>query len=166
MLAIHHILHPTDFSERSELAFRLACSLALDHGARLTILHVTMPPPVGYVEGTPVVLAEPAEDCNQKIWWEFDRLSTVYPGVRELRIEAKVVEGSPATEILNTAKENGCDLIVMGTHGRSGLGRLLMGSVAEVVVRKASCPVLTVKAPTVATKPSAEAVPEAALAAP
>jgi nucleotide-binding universal stress UspA family protein len=62
-------------------------------------------------------------------------------------VERRLVIGDPALEILDEAQESKVDLIVMGTHGRSGLGRLLMGSVAESVVRKAACPVLTVKAP-------------------
>ena len=62
-------------------------------------------------------------------------------------VETRLRQGDAAEEILSSAEELGCDLIVMGTHGRSGLGRLLMGSVAESVLRKARCPVLTVKSP-------------------
>jgi nucleotide-binding universal stress UspA family protein len=83
------------------------------------------------------------------------------PKLRELRLETKMVEGHPAETICRVAKEEGCDLIVMGTHGRSGLGRLLLGSVAEQVLREAACPVLTVKMP---AESPAKAKPEKALA--
>ena len=62
-------------------------------------------------------------------------------------MDTRVHEGDPATQIVRVAQETRCDLIVLGTHGRTGLGRLLMGSVAEQVLRKAPCPVLTVKTP-------------------
>jgi nucleotide-binding universal stress UspA family protein len=62
-------------------------------------------------------------------------------------VEQRLAEGDPAAEILHLATDTGCDMIVLGTHGRTGLDRLLMGSVAEQIVRKAPCPVLTVKAP-------------------
>jgi nucleotide-binding universal stress UspA family protein len=65
----------------------------------------------------------------------------------DVRIEGRFAEGQVARAILDVAKESACDVIVMGTHGRTGLGRLLMGSVAEQVVRHAACPVLTVKTP-------------------
>jgi nucleotide-binding universal stress UspA family protein len=68
------------------------------------------------------------------------------PSDPKVRVRYLLVEGNPAAEILSAAREGNCDLIVMGTHGRTGLNRLLMGSVAEEVVRKAPCPVLTVRA--------------------
>ncbi len=75
------------------------------------------------------------------------------------------VDGDPAREILRVAAENECDLIVMGTHGRTGLERVLMGSVAEAVSRKAPCPVLTAKPPQVQEKPEdGDAVEELAAA--
>jgi nucleotide-binding universal stress UspA family protein len=77
-------------------------------------------------------------------------------------VEHWIFQGDPATEILAAAEKIKCDLIVMGTHGRTGLGRLLMGSVAEQVVRKAPCPVLTVKTPLPAARSSNEAVAVAA----
>jgi nucleotide-binding universal stress UspA family protein len=64
-----------------------------------------------------------------------------------LPVERRLEEGDPVTQILGIAEEESCDLIVMGTQGRTGLGRILMGSVAEQVMRKATCPVLTVKMP-------------------
>ncbi len=141
MLAIKTILHPTDFSERSDQAFHLACSLARDHGARVIVLHV-MPPPVATSVGG-VMTPEPGTH-QQECWEQLCRRKSDDPRVK---VEHLITEGSPGEGILRAVKEKHCDLIVMGTHGRTGLGRLLMGSVAEAVVRKASCLVLTVKTP-------------------
>jgi nucleotide-binding universal stress UspA family protein len=141
MLPIHKILHPTDFSERSETAFRLACTLARDNNVPLVLLHVHSPF-VAYGDG--LVAALPPEYTSGLR----EELRTLDPHDARVVIERHLVEGDPAMEILRMAREADCDLIVMGTHGRTGLGRLLMGSVAEAVVRKAACPVLTIKTPT------------------
>jgi nucleotide-binding universal stress UspA family protein len=140
MFEIRTILHPTDFSDRSEGAFHLACSLARHHGARLIVLHV-IPPPICHGE---VVARQQPDGYREQMWDWLSRLQPPDPGVD---IDHRLTDGDPAAEILRVAQDDCCDLIVMGTHGRTGLGRLLMGSVAEQVVRKASCPVLTVKAP-------------------
>jgi len=140
MLPIRIILHPTDFSEQSDYALRLACALARDHEARLVLLHVAAPPMAVY--GGDMLVAVPPESHDEERQ-RLDRLS-VPEGVSA---ERRLVEGDPGTEILLAARQTGPDLIVMGTHGRTGLARILMGSVAERVVRKAPCPVLTVKTP-------------------
>jgi nucleotide-binding universal stress UspA family protein len=142
MLTIKTILHPTDFSERSQDAFRLACSLARDHGARLILLHVIPPPQaVGY-DAMPVLPAYPPgyrKELEEKLRsWQVPA---------NVLVDYRLEEGFAATEIVRLASEIPCDLIVMGTHGRTGLGRLLLGSVAEQVLRKANCPVLSVKSP-------------------
>lgn len=139
MLTFQTILHPTDFSERSALALRLAGSLARDHGARLIVMHVAVPPTAIAVEG--VALPPPAVDLKLLR----AQLQQVRPDDAQLSVEHHLVEGEAAAEILRLAAETHCDLIVMGTHGRTWLSRILMGSVAEQVVRKAACPVLTVK---------------------
>jgi len=141
MLPIHTILHPTDFSGFSLEAFRLACSLARDHGARLIAMHVVVPPVATFVEG--VLVPQPESDTSQ-LWPQLQQLQDEAPDVV---MELRILEGEPAAEILGVVFDTNCDLVVMGTHGRTGLGRLLMGSVAEQVVRKALCPVLTVKSP-------------------
>jgi nucleotide-binding universal stress UspA family protein len=141
MLPIHTILHPTDFSKQSEFAFELACSLARDYGAELYVVHVVTPPVVVYGEG--VLPVEP-ESYQAELREKLNRLRSGEPEVRVLH---RLVEGQPVDEILRLAKEIGCDLIVMGTHGRTGFGRVLMGSVAEKVVRTAPCPVVTVRQP-------------------
>jgi nucleotide-binding universal stress UspA family protein len=141
MLAVQTILHPTDFSNRSQHAFWLACALARDYGARLVLLHVIPAPTIIYGEG--VVPSEP-EELRAAAKDQLDGLQVPNTTVAA---ERQLDEGDAVEVILRTAREIQADLIVMGTHGRSGLGRLLMGSVAEQVVRKARCPVLTVKAP-------------------
>ena len=139
MLSIETILHPTDFSERSGHALQLACSLARDHGARLIVLHVM---PVPLVQEKRLYREEMASELN----W-------LGASDAQVRVEHRLEEGDAATQILRVAQETGCDLIVLGTHGRTGLGRLLMGSVAEQVLRTATCPVLTVRAPFPLAKP-------------
>ena len=141
MLPIRVILHPTDFSEGSGCAFQFACALARDYGARLVLIHVTPTPivPVPFV----TIPAEPV-DVREKL---LEQLANMRSSDSILTMERHLKEGDPATEILQFAEHIRCDLIVMGTHGRTGLGRLFVGSVAEQVLRKASCAVLTVKNP-------------------
>jgi nucleotide-binding universal stress UspA family protein len=148
MLAFRTILHPTDFSERSRSAFQLACALARDHGGRVIVLHV-YPPPVAY--GEEVARRQPKR-YDQVLEAELRRLQAPDPRVS---VEHRLVEGETAAEIVRLANEAGCDLIVMGTHGRTGLRRVLMGSVAEEVMRLAPCPVLTVKMPFPTAAPEA-----------
>jgi nucleotide-binding universal stress UspA family protein len=138
-------LHPTDFSERSRYALDLAWVLARDHGARLIILHVVVLPSLLEMR-TRVLANEPLPSTYAREAW--DELYKLQPpagsGVDTVyRVEC----GDPAKVILRVAGECGADLIVLGSHGLTGFSRLLLGSVAEHVVRNASCPVLTVKAP-------------------
>lgn len=139
MLPIKTILHPTDFSELSESAFRLACSLARDHGGRILVLHV-YPPPESHGE---VVARRQPDGYEEELRRVLDRVRPADPAVP---VEHFLEEGPAAETILRFALEHGCDLIVLGTHGRTGLRRWLLGSVAEQVVRGAPCPVLTVNA--------------------
>jgi nucleotide-binding universal stress UspA family protein len=143
MLHIDRILHPTDFSEHSRYALRLAASLARDHGAHLIVLHVVAtlgPELVSY--GEAVSELEP-ESYQRKLWEDLRRIKSPDPSIP---LEHLLAEGDPALEITRVAEESGCGMIVMATHGLTGLQRLLMGSVAEQVMRKATCPVLIVKA--------------------
>jgi nucleotide-binding universal stress UspA family protein len=139
MLAIKQILHPTDFSERSELAFRLACSLARDYGARLLLLHVAEAPTAVYGEG--IILPPPEESWSAAR----EKLYQLRPKHAGVMVEHMLVEGIAAVEILRVARESKVDAIVMGTHGRTGFSRALMGSVSEQVLRTAPCPVVTVR---------------------
>jgi nucleotide-binding universal stress UspA family protein len=141
MLPIRTVLYPTDFSESSSFAFRLASMLARDYGARLIVAHVAEPPLAIYGEGVYI----PPPDLES----EFLRikLHQLVPRDANVPVEHRLAEGDASVEILRLAKESKADVIVMGTHGRTGLARVLMGSVAEQVVRKAPCPVVTVKTP-------------------
>jgi nucleotide-binding universal stress UspA family protein len=144
MLTIHTILHPTDFSPPSDYAFQLACSLARDHGSRLIVLHVvTTLGPELVTHGEAESQLEP-ESYQQKLWAD---LRGVRPADPAIAVEHQLAEGDPAAAILHFIQEASVDLIVMGTHGRTGLERLLLGSVAEQVIRRSPCPVLTVKGP-------------------
>jgi nucleotide-binding universal stress UspA family protein len=156
MLAIRTILHPTDFSDRSTHAFHLACALARDYGARLVLLHVNQPPVAVYGEmgALPTEPVENQEALRKKLY-------QLKPTDPKIQVAYYFGDGNPAAEIVRTAEEVSCELIVMGTHGRTGLGRILMGSVAEQVLRKASCPVLTVKAPSTMTAAPASEPEEA-----
>lgn len=135
------ILYPTDFSEYSEAALEHAVSLARDMGAMVHIVHVKEPPGA-FVDtgfgGYPIDVDE-VELLNE--------LEKVRPSDPKIGYTHKLLTGEPASEIVRYAKSQHVEMIVMGTHGRKGLTRMLMGSVAEEVVRKAPCPVLTIKQP-------------------
>jgi nucleotide-binding universal stress UspA family protein len=139
MLPLGTVLYPTDFSENSEFAYRVACALGRDYNARLILLHVMAPPMVIYAGGPIPAEMWPSIDQVQ------EKLRELEGHAHHVRVEAQVLEGDPVDMILRAAEETQSDVIVMGTHGRTGLGRLLMGSVAEAVIRKAPCPVLSVK---------------------
>jgi len=140
MLPTHTILYPTDLSETSPRVFEFACALARDHGARLIVLHVQLPP-VGTAE---VIERRDPQAYYDGVWQELRQLQA---SASNILVEHQLAVGRPAGEILRVARESQAGLIVMGTHGRSGVSRLVMGSVAEAVVREASCPVLTAKFP-------------------
>ncbi|MFN2624215.1 MAG: universal stress protein [Chthoniobacterales bacterium] len=135
MLAIKTILHPTDFSEPSRVALDMACGLASDYGAQLVIIHVMATP-----------LLAPATKVAG-IQSKLDGLEIPTNGIDVVR---RIEEGNPAAEILRMGQICNADLIVMGSHGRGAMERWLMGSVAESVMRAATCPVLTVTAPQLA----------------
>lgn len=141
MLPIHTILHPTDFSQRAHTAFTLARSMARDYGARLIVAHIVPSPVVGFGQG---VVPPPEELDEEEL---YSKLDEYVDDQTDSIAEKHLIIGDPSKEILKLAKANDVDLIVMGTHGWTGLGRMLMGSVAESVVRRANCPVLTIKTP-------------------
>jgi nucleotide-binding universal stress UspA family protein len=145
---ITHILVPTDFSAGSEAALAWARDLALRYEARLSLLHVvTDPRAVGV--WTPEVYVPPIAETQERLLREArERLELALPAEDRnrfgLTVDARL--GDVAENILNAAREQHVDLIVMGTHGRHGLAHLLLGSVAERVLRDATCPVLTTHA--------------------
>jgi nucleotide-binding universal stress UspA family protein len=152
MFPIHAILHGTDFSDHSGYGLGLACALARDYQARLVVLHVAAPLAVVFEGG--VIVPYP-EEYRQELRQRLQGVQVPDPAVPVTRLLA---EGDPVAAIVRTARAEGCDLIVLGTHGRRGLGRLLLGSVAEGVLRSAPCPVLTVKMPFPAPAEKAEEV--------
>src|SRR5262245_17944182 len=135
------ILVPVDFSECSEVALDWATVLARDTGAALVIIHVeTVPLTTG---GGEYIYAIPEPPTQELL----ERLNKVLPKDPNIPVIHRLLAGDAADAIIRTADSENVDMIVMGTHGRRGITRLLMGSVAEAVVRRASCPVLTVKQP-------------------
>lgn len=134
MLPIRTILHPTDFSNRSENAFRLACALAGDYHAQLVLLHVAR-------RSTFFQISEEHEYDLLSRLWSLPVPDYLGPACRRLE------EGSAADEILRVAEVVHADLIVMGAHDKPGLNHYLLGSVSEQVARQAKCPVLTATIP-------------------
>jgi nucleotide-binding universal stress UspA family protein len=131
MINIQRILYATDFSSYSNQAYFHAITLAESHEASLTILFVYP--------------ARQAEGEGPEYWRQ--QLEQIRPVNPHIPVRHVFLEGDPAEEIVRYASRAGMDLIVMGTHGRTGLERLLMGSVAEKVMREATCSVLVVKLP-------------------
>jgi nucleotide-binding universal stress UspA family protein len=140
------ILHPTDFSESADRAQHRAVGLARGLGAELVLLHVTADLPPLYHQGF-WGLTDAAAVVEEQRKWASDTLqSRIATIVSEgVPARAKVVAGIPVDEIVRAATEDGVDFIVMGTHGRGGLDRMLLGSVADRVIRLAPCPVMTVR---------------------
>jgi nucleotide-binding universal stress UspA family protein len=144
VINVRKILYATDFSPYSNVAYFHAIALAEGHGARLAIVHVFSP-----ASFRPVVIEgaiSPVEigDREEREHWR-GQLEQIRPVNPNIAVEHVLLEGDPAREIIDYAAEADIDLIVMGTHGRTGLERLLMGSVAEKVLRGAPCSVLVVK---------------------
>ena len=130
------ILFPTDYSPTSQRALTVATSMARTTGALLLIVHVS--------EREPYPVGEPAHDDPSPSEAELDQLHSVVPTDPEVRYQHHYLYGEPGSAevtkpenvIVHFAEKNDVDLIVLGTHGRSGIGRLLMGSVAEAVLRR------------------------------
>lgn len=140
MPAIKTILFPTDFSETSAQALEYVSELANDNRAKLVALHVLEPVPPLAADG--IIIPMDLDGARNAAQHE---LSSCRPTKSGVNFDRLFREGLAATKIVEAASEVGADLIVMGTHGRSGIRRLLLGSVAEQVLRQARCPVLFVK---------------------
>jgi nucleotide-binding universal stress UspA family protein len=138
------ILHPTDYSDASASALGIAADLARLHQATLLILHVAETlGPENVTYGEAVSQLEPA-GYRQRLEEDLRRHVPPPAGVS---VQYLLAGGAPAGEIDRVAREHHCDLIVMGSRGRTGLSRLFTGSIAEEVIRTATCPVLVVKVP-------------------
>lgn len=148
MITLRHVLVPVDFSETSDAALRYGKSLAQAFGASLHLLHVVQEPysQPWAVEAYGFSLATLQEDWIKDARARLDAAVTA-DEVKAMRVKSTTLLGHPVTEILRYAADEKVDLIVMGTHGRGPLGHMIMGSVAERVVRRAPCPVLTVRHP-------------------
>jgi nucleotide-binding universal stress UspA family protein len=147
MRPITRVLVPTDFSEYADQALAYAVTLADQVGATVHLIHVFDDPDSAslysevYVPMPPEMRAALLTDIRRQ-------LSTRTATAGHEKVTTEVLTGAPpAQAIVEAARQNGCDLIVMGTHGRHGMAHLLLGSVAERVVRTAACPVLVVRRP-------------------
>ena len=136
---LKQILVPVDFSECTEKALSYAVPFARQFGATLTLLHVMEPPYLPASEMGVVVEVESTEDAQK----EMAALQARLAGI--VRCQTMTRKGSAEHEIIDAAKELSSDLIILGTHGRTGVERLLMGSTVEKVVRRAGCPILIVR---------------------
>jgi len=144
MIALRTILTPTDFSEPANRALEYAKALAESFHAELHVLHVAEDVTIVDPMLTASALAD-IQEVADSFPARIDAAFTADERAR-LKLHASVVRGSPHDVILDYAREHGIELIVLGTHGRGALEQLLLGSVAERIVRHAKCPVLTVKA--------------------
>lgn len=143
MIRVNHVIYPTDFSSYANQAYFHAVGLAETYRANLTVIHVFNPggPNAG------MAVADARE------YWR-RQLEQVRPANPRIPVGHAFLEGDPATEIVGYAADAGADVIVLGTHGRTGVDRLVMGSVAERVMRNAPCSVLVVKLPRQVGPPS------------
>lgn len=146
MRPLARMLVPTDFSSPSDLALEYAADMASRYGASIHLLHVMEDPaltaayPDVYFVEFPALRQEMIEDAERRL---AESLTQRVPA--NVKTTTHVVTGRPARVIAQEATDRGIDLIVMGTHGRGGLAHLMLGSVAERVLRMAPCPVLTVR---------------------
>ena len=146
MISIRNILCPIDYSVYSEMALKYAIEFAEKYQAKLYLMHVLdirvydINNPELY--NINIVDEETIEKLRERL------LRCVNEDTRgRISVEALIIQGVPFAVIIKVSKEYGIDLIVIGTHGRTGLSHAIMGSVAEKIVRKAPCPVLTIRHP-------------------
>ena len=138
-IEIKTILCPTDFSASAEHAFQYAIAIATRHEARIELLHVTLPSAYADEEG------ESGDTYEDKLRDRLRALAATAPA--DIQVRPTLVTGIPYAEIINQTATLPADLIIIGTHGRTGMKHLLIGSVAERIIRMASCPVCTVRHP-------------------
>jgi nucleotide-binding universal stress UspA family protein len=145
MISLEKILCPIDHSDGSKEALKYAVSFAMKNEAKLYLLHVI--DIRSFDESIDTMAAQiPNDETIKQLKTKL--LECVPEEIRsDMQIEALVVQGIPFAEIISIAKGNNVDMIVMGTHGRTGIAHIMIGSVSEKVVRKAHCPVLTVRQP-------------------
>jgi universal stress protein A len=150
-MAFKKILCAVDFSDNAREAMRRAADLAVVSGGSLTLFHVIHVPVVGYSDGAPM-MPSPGPELARELGAEAERsLADWKKRAEEMgvkNVSTQVVAGVPWHMIVEALEaDHTFDLVVIGTHGRTGLGRVLLGSVAETVVRHSPCPVLVVRQP-------------------
>jgi nucleotide-binding universal stress UspA family protein len=141
------ILCPIDFSDASRAALETAADLARRFGATLTLLHAYPVPGYTFPDGSFVASSKMLDELADQARRHLEEWKAIADTLGLAGVEAVTAVGEPAHEIVTWAREKGADLVVVGTHGRTGLTHALMGSVAERVVRRSPCPVLTVRPP-------------------
>lgn len=151
MLEIRTILSPVDFSETSDHALDYAVELAQKLGAQVHIIHVWQPLTYAVADG---VYIPTSEHLSNQVFDLQEKLDKQVARYADRGVTGRLIEGVPYMTIVQTAEEMKADLIVMGTHGRTGLMHLLLGSVAERVVRLSPIPVLTLRLPIELTQKS------------
>jgi len=145
MIKLKKVLVPTDFSESARHALTYGISFAREYEAELTLLHVVENLTVGYASDLfPVPMAEVFQEISGYARAELAKLGTE-ARAKNIAVEEVVVQGKPSAEIMRVARETAVDMIVLGTHGKGMLDQALFGSTTERVVRRAPCPVLTVR---------------------
>lgn len=145
MIQLERILVPTDFSESARHALTYGLSFAKEYQAELVLLHVVENLTVGYASDLfPVPMAEVFQEISGYAKAELAKLAEEARR-RGVAVRDEVAQGKPSAEIIRFAAENAVDMIVLGTHGKGVLDQALFGSTTERVVRRAPCPVLTVR---------------------
>ena len=143
MISLKKILCPIDHSDCSKEALKYAVSFAMKDEAKLLLLHII--DIRSFNDGLEAMSIQiPDEETLEQL--RVKLLNCIPEEIRDdMDVEALVVQGIPFAEIIGTAKEKDIDMIVIGSHGRTGISHMMLGSVSEKVVRKAPCPVLTVR---------------------
>jgi nucleotide-binding universal stress UspA family protein len=147
MLTLKHILVAVDFTETSDKAFDFALELAAKFDTTVTAVHAFEIPVIGFPDGALVATADIASRIQEAARQGLDAAVSARQGRNGVKIQAILREGAAQEEIRAVADEIHADLIVIGTHGRKGIARALLGSVAENVIRTVKIPVLTIHGP-------------------
>ncbi len=143
MISLKKILCPIDHSDCSKEALKYAVTFAMKDEAKLYLLHII---DIRSFNDIVVAMSQQIPDEETLELLRIKLLDCIPEEIRDdMNVEAIVTQGIPFAEIISTARENDIDLIVIGSHGRTGITHMMLGSVSEKVVRKAPCPVLTVR---------------------
>ena len=139
------ILVATDFSECSQRAVEYAAEMAARFGATLVIAHVYFPPVIAVPEAVIPLSTRDMQGYLDKMQAGLTAAADAAKRFGATQVETVLVQGEPWHEVVKTAHDRRCDLVVVGTHGRGAVAHFFLGSVAEKIVRKAECPVLVVR---------------------